>query len=730
MSPVDVVTRSLATKGCKPQKSTTGYSALCPAHDDHNPSLSIAEGQDGRVLLKCHAGCLYDEILACLGITSADLFPNVQADRSPTSTITATYDYKRSDGSIAFQVVRYIPKTFKLRHPDGNGTWKWSLKDLTHEDRILPYRLPEVLDAISRGYPATIVEGEKDADAIAQVYPGATCNAGGAGKFTAAHARHLVGASSVLIICDRDTAGYKHGLAVLEACKQAGFTGPIYIYVADCEDGCKDASDLIGRHGEAWHESARYLEPDELDERSKNETAEIAYSEKLAPEAFYGLAGEIVRMIEPESEADPSALLLTFLTAFGAAVGGSAYMLADGAKHTARLFVVLVGLTSKGRKGTSWAQIKRVMQVADPTFMEECILSGFGSGESLIDAAAENKEDHRILVLESEFASPLAVASRDGATLSQHLRNAWDGSRLESRSRKNGVVRAEGAYIAAIGHITMDELRNKLNAIETANGFANRHLFVSVQRSKLLPSGGNLEDDEIQRLGEKVRKALDTARTIGLMHRSFEAEKHWDKLYRTLAEDEPGGLLGSIIARDVAHILRLSIIYALLDGSSTIEPAHLDAARSVWDFCRQSAERIFGGLTGNPVAEQLLSVIKSAGEEGLTLTQQSRAFNGHVSADRLKDARSVLLANGSVRVEQDTTSGRPIERWIATCEKRELSEKSPSLGETHGLNSLNSQDMQVNVSQESPGQILNSLNSLFSQVNVEHDTTSGRRLPW
>lgn len=73
----------------------------------------------------------------------------------------------------------------------------------------------------------------------------------------------------------------------------------------------------------------------------------------LDPAALYGLAGEVVRTIEPHTEADPARLLLTFLAVFGAAVGSCPHALADGAEHPPRLFVVLVGPTSKARKATA-----------------------------------------------------------------------------------------------------------------------------------------------------------------------------------------------------------------------------------------------------------------------------------------------------------------------------------------------------------------------------------------
>ncbi len=299
----------------------------------------------------------------------------------------------------------------------------------------------------------------------------------------------------------------------------------------------------------------------------------------LDESALHGIAGGVVRTVAPHTEADPVALLVTFLLTFGAAVGRGPHARVGGAEHPARLFAVLVGESAKARKGTSWAEIRRVMAVADPDFVAERILGGFGSGEAVVDAVAA-AEDHRLLVIEPEWSRLLAVGRRDGATISPLLRQAWDGDRLAVRSRAKTAV-ADGAHVALLGHITTGELRSKLTETETANGYANRHLFLAVRRSRLLPSGGDLDGAEVDRLGRATGDAIRHARTVGIMHRIPEAEARWEQLYRAMAADDPGGLLGAVIARDTAQVLRLSVAYALLDGSHVIDTPHVDAAWAV-----------------------------------------------------------------------------------------------------------------------------------------------------
>jgi len=152
------------------------------------------------------------------------------------------------------------------------------------------------------------------------------------------------------------------------------------------------------------------------------------------PAAYHGLLGEIVRRLEPETEADPVAILAQLLVGFGAAVGRGAYFEIGATRHHPQEFLLLVGESSTSRKGTSWDHAARLIATADSTLAER-ILTGLSSGEGLVWAVRDptpsdpGVSDRRLLAFESEFASALKAASRDNCTLSATLRSAWDGGR-------------------------------------------------------------------------------------------------------------------------------------------------------------------------------------------------------------------------------------------------------------------------------------------------------------
>ena len=198
----------------KPNKGGNGHKGHCPAHQDKSPSLSIAQGNNGGIVIKCHRGCDIDAICAALNIAQADLFPpkqttQTQSQGKPRYNLDKVYDYKDENGTLLFQAVRKrladptkFPneprKQFRQRAPDGKGNWVWSLQGVR---RVL-YRLPELL-ASTPGSTVWIVEGEKDVDRLRSLGLTATCNPMGAGKWLDEFSDFLIG-HDVVIIPDND----------------------------------------------------------------------------------------------------------------------------------------------------------------------------------------------------------------------------------------------------------------------------------------------------------------------------------------------------------------------------------------------------------------------------------------------------------------------------------------------------------------------------------------------
>ncbi len=197
----------LRLKGVKRTKK--GFTALCPAHDDHKPSLSIRQDAE-KVLVKCHAGCKTEAVVHEMGLHLSDLFiedPAAVVTRGikTKSVPCATYDYVDEHGHLIFQIVRWPGKNFKARTPNPDGGWSGS----TTQVRRVIYNLPSVIKAISHGTTIYITEGEKDADRLISEGLVATTNPFGAGKWQSEYSRFFADADCVLLP-DNDPAGKSH----------------------------------------------------------------------------------------------------------------------------------------------------------------------------------------------------------------------------------------------------------------------------------------------------------------------------------------------------------------------------------------------------------------------------------------------------------------------------------------------------------------------------------------
>ena len=405
-------------------------------------------------------------------------------------------------------------------------------------------------------------------------------------------------------------------------------------------------------------------------------------------EAFHGVAGEIVRTIEPHSEADPVALLVQLLVAFGSVVGRRAHFRVEADRHHTNLFAVLIGQTSKGRKGTSLGQARNLLQQVDADWNGNCVQSGLSSGEGLIFAVRDavyrsarpskkgtiasndgniavadaGVEDKRLLVVEPEFAQCLKVMGREGNILSTVIRQAWDSGDLRTLT-KNSPTKATGAHISLIGHVTENELRRYLSETEQANGFGNRFLWICSRRSKFLPEGGQVPEDELAPLVERLSLAVTFAGEQREMERSDQAKKLWHSIYESLSEGKTG-LLGALCGRGEAQVTRLAMIYALLDRSGTIMRRHLQAALAIWNYVEESVRYTFGDPVGDATADTILAKLRFE-PEGLSRTNISNLFARHRNAAEITRALDQLQKLGLAYVIESKTDGRCEHRWFA-----------------------------------------------------------------
>ena len=423
------------------------------------------------------------------------------------------------------------------------------------------------------------------------------------------------------------------------------------------------------------------------------------YPAPLGEDAYYGIAERFVRLVEPHTEADPSFMLVQFLICTGNIFGRNAFVWAGADQHYPNLFGCGVGPTAAGRKGSASGSVQLFFKGIDEDWVRS-IQSGLSSGEGLIwcvrdpiyrrEKVSQGKgkpaeyeevlvdpgvDDKRLLVHESEFFGALQAMRRQGNTLSPVMRSAFDKGNLNSMV-KNSPAKATGAHISIVGNITKEELLRAMLVDEMDNGFANRFLWACSRRSKCLPEGGRMWEvieseafRELQKDFNRIHYAVK-----GPVRRDADASDIWgydDKpdagIYGELTK-ERHGMYGACTARAAALTLRLSLIYALLDGAGEIRKEHLIAALEVWRYCDDSAKYIFGDALGDPTADEIMRALRAA-PVGLTRTEIAALFDRHKSVAELSRALMVLHNHSLARFELQKTKGRPVERWYAVWQE-------------------------------------------------------------
>ena len=196
-----------------------------------------------------------------------------------------------------------------------------------------------------------------------------------------------------------------------------------------------------------------------------------------------------------------------------------------------------------------------------------------------------------------------------------------------------------------------------------ANGFVNRFLFVACRRARLLPEGGALDLDTHQVLLARLTDSLAWASATRRLRFDDAARAIWWDIYPTLSRSR-AGLSGAICARAEAHVVRLAVIYAVLDGTGVIAPRHLHSALALWDYAERTVGFVFGHSLGDPLADEISRAI-AASTEGISRTEIRDLFARNRPRAQIDRALNLLATAGHVERHLRTGPGRSTEMWMA-----------------------------------------------------------------
>ena len=399
--------------------------------------------------------------------------------------------------------------------------------------------------------------------------------------------------------------------------------------------------------------------------------------------AITGVVERYLNLIMPSTEADQNALIIQFLVFFGNYLGRLVKVVNGPIEQYANLFTVIVGETAKGRKGTGLNEIKRLAKTSMLEYYNDGFKSGATSGEGIIfhvrdevrtkqtdPETGEEVEvikdagvpDKRKIFCESEFQQILSSSSRGGNNLSSTLRSAWDGEPLETAS-KNNPCRSLSHSISMIGQITKEELRHSFTSNDMANGFANRILWTLSRRSKMIANPEAINKIALGEIGFELIRLSSFAADTKEIHFSQEARMIWENMYLELDNQLTESTYGKVISRNIPLVYRISLLYAVIDESKTVEPKHLYSAKAVWDYCLNSAFFIFGDLEGTPAQRKILNALLET-ENGLTKSQIMDVFGRHKSSTNIDDELEGLRGRGLIDCSVEATGGRNATRWF------------------------------------------------------------------
>jgi hypothetical protein len=222
----------------------------CPGaeHRDRHRPVTIYPATQSWTCHDCKiGGSIIDWVVHERGCDAAEAIRILGGGRNgAVRKIVATYDYRDATGILLFQTVRYCPKDFRQRRPNGNGDWIWNLNGI----QPVLFRLPATAKDVRDGLPIFLCEGEKDVLTLVQHGFASTCNPLGAGKWRDSYSETLRGAD-VIIVADKDQAGRKH--AQLVASKLCGVASAVRLIELPDVRGkpVNDASDFFAAGGDA-----------------------------------------------------------------------------------------------------------------------------------------------------------------------------------------------------------------------------------------------------------------------------------------------------------------------------------------------------------------------------------------------------------------------------------------------------------------------------------------------
>ena len=423
-----------------------------------------------------------------------------------------------------------------------------------------------------------------------------------------------------------------------------------------------------------------------FDDAVSSDQAKTFYAfPKLSADAYHGLFGEMLQAVQAETEADPAAILIGWLTCFGGVLGRTA-SITQPDLHFPALFVGVVGKTSDA-KGVAWNVVQWPFGKVESQWAKNAICHGVSSGQGLIDRVRDEQKtfslnkksgvveekvipgspEKRCLVRLDELSVCFKMQASEKSTLGETLLTAWGGSQLETPNVSQGenYRKANDYAISFYGDTQPQAIRKILDGgrIETVNGWLNRFLWVAARGQRDIPRPKPL-DSILTPFLSRLKAALDFSKSAGELQWADDAGKAWDEVYGELKRS---GDTVPHTDRARGQVLRLAMLFALVDSSKVIRLAHLYAALAAWAYCRESAALIFGGTArsqpfeADPLWLEVLNFLPET--DGVERWKINEKFKPKATTEKVGETLEALANAGKAEVVKLATGGRVAEKW-------------------------------------------------------------------
>ncbi|KPI24671.1 Protein of unknown function DUF3987 [Actinobacteria bacterium OV320] len=411
----------------------------------------------------------------------------------------------------------------------------------------------------------------------------------------------------------------------------------------------------------------------------------------LSRKAWHGIAGDILDLVTPHTEADPAGILATTLATYSCMIG-TGRRVTGPITQPVNVWFILMGETGIGRKGTADNVTASFMAGVDEYFWANCRTPSLSTGEGLtysvrdvklsdnmgvgenlemVDGLPEVESIKQMLVTSTEFAA--VMSKSQGGTLGPVLRDAWDGKDLAIHTKD--AYHSTNPHITVLGHVTPTEFGAKLKSHDMAGGTYNRFLpmFVEMPHELPWPERPSDYDERLSEITDRLRMALPFAQEEGVVTFTEDAKQFYISEIYPEYNDTQGDseTMKQFTTRRLPYVMRIAAVYALMNERQHIYKEDLEAAKAIVDYSIESARYIEKNITtisSTPKskitleedAELLTKALEQAGEDGLTRTHlTTKVF----SYRRHRHEVDALITKVGAKVRKiPSAGGRPVER--------------------------------------------------------------------